>query len=39
LEIRDALDRQLKTDATVADLATADTNLIHPLTGLNRRIW
>ena len=33
LETRDALDGQLKADATVADLAAADANLIHPLTG------
>jgi formamidase len=33
LETRDALDGQLGPDATVADLATADANLIHPLTG------
>jgi formamidase len=33
LETRDALDGQLGPDATVADLAAADANLIHPLTG------
>ena len=33
LETRDALDGQLGPDAAVADLATADANLIHPLTG------
>jgi formamidase len=33
LETRDALDGQLGPDATVADLAVADPNLIHPLTG------
>jgi formamidase len=33
LETRDALDGQLGPDATVADLANADPNLVHPLTG------
>jgi formamidase len=33
LETRDALDGQLGPDATVANLASADANLVHPLTG------
>ena len=33
LETRDALDGQIGPDATVADLATVDANLVHPLTG------
>jgi formamidase len=33
LETRDALDGQLSPDATVADLAKVDANLVHPLTG------
>jgi formamidase len=33
LETRDALDGQLGPDATIADLATVDANLVHPLTG------
>ena len=33
LETRDALDGQLGPEATVTDLAAADANLIHPLTG------
>ena len=33
LETRDALDGQLAPDATVADLASVEANLVHPLTG------
>ena len=33
LETRDALDGQLGPDSTVADLASVDANLVHPLTG------
>jgi formamidase len=33
LETRDALDGQIGPDATVADLAHVDANLVHPLTG------
>jgi formamidase len=33
LETRDALDGQLGADATIADLATVDASLVHPLTG------
>ena len=33
LETRDALDGQLAPDATVADLASIEANLVHPLTG------
>jgi formamidase len=33
LETRDALDGQLGPDANVADLASVDANLVHPLTG------
>ena len=33
LETRDALDGQLGPNATVTDLAAADANLVHPLTG------
>jgi formamidase len=33
LETRDALDGQLPPNATVADLANVDANLVHPLTG------
>jgi formamidase len=33
LETRDALDGQLGSDATVADMANTDANLVHPLTG------
>jgi formamidase len=33
LETRDALDGQLGPNATVADLASVDAHLVHPLTG------
>lgn len=33
LETRDALDGQLRPGATVADVATIDASLVHPLTG------
>ena len=33
LETRDALDGQLGPNASVADLAKVDANLVHPLTG------
>ena len=33
LETRDALDGQIGPNATVADLAKVDANLVHPLTG------
>ena len=33
METRDALDGQLASDATVADLASVEANLVHPLTG------
>jgi formamidase len=33
LETRDALDGQIGPNATVADLANVDANLVHPLTG------
>jgi formamidase len=33
LETRDALDGQLGANATVADLASVDAHLVHPLTG------
>src|SRR5262245_31638197 len=33
LETRDALDGQLRPGAGVADLATIDASLVHPLTG------
>jgi formamidase len=33
LETRDALDGQIRPDATVADLASVDPHLVHPLTG------
>ncbi len=33
LESRDALDGQIGPNATVADLANVDANLVHPLTG------
>jgi len=33
LETRDALDGQLRPDATIADLAAVNANLVHPLTG------
>ena len=33
LETRDALDGQIRPATTVADLASLDANLVHPLTG------
>ncbi len=33
LETRDAVDGQLASDATVADLANFDADVVHPLTG------